>query len=90
MQGRKACKYRLDTNFAKIDRIVHPQIEAFKKRVQAQPIHGMFVGEWAKLLSGEKDDEIRTALEKNLKISSVAAKEAAPGPALAKDVARRK
>jgi hypothetical protein len=26
-------KYRLDTNFAKMDRIVHPGIEEFKKRV---------------------------------------------------------
>jgi hypothetical protein len=32
--------YRLDTNFAKMDRIVHPGIEAFKRRVLGTTIHG--------------------------------------------------
>ena len=37
-------KYRLDTNFAKMDRIVHPGIEEFKKRVYNVEVSGMTVG----------------------------------------------
>jgi hypothetical protein len=39
-------KYRLDTNFAKMDRIVHPELEAFKTRVRETQIHGMSIREW--------------------------------------------
>ena len=42
--------YRLDTNFAKIDRIDDPDIEAFKTRVLAMYAHGMSMKDWAKLL----------------------------------------
>lgn len=61
-------KYRLDTNFAKMDRIVHPGIEEFKKRVYSVEVSGMIVGEWNRLLSGRREDRIRRALQKNLEI----------------------
>jgi hypothetical protein len=38
--------YRLDTNFAKLDRIVHPEIEAFKNRIYNTDFHGMTIGQW--------------------------------------------
>ena len=36
--------YRLDTNFAKMDRIVHAEIEAFKDRVYKTDFHGHSIG----------------------------------------------
>lgn len=41
-----AFPYRLDTNFAKMDRIMHPGLEAFKARVLQQEVHGRSVREW--------------------------------------------
>lgn len=54
--------YRLDTNFAKMDRIVHTGIEAFKRKVQATSIHGLTIGEWSRLLSSGSDDNVGEAL----------------------------
>jgi len=54
-------KYRLDTNFAKIDRIQHPGLEEFKRNVLATPIHGRSILSWtreARLLSGEGVQEL--------------------------------
>lgn len=42
--------YRLDTNFAKIDRIGHDGIELFKKRVLKMKVQGRSVAEWTRLL----------------------------------------
>jgi len=53
--------YRLDTNFAKIDRISHPAIEAFKARVLGTEFQGMTVGEWAKILSSRGDENDKRA-----------------------------
>lgn len=61
--------YRLDTNFAKIDRIVHPDIEAFKRRVIAQQIHGLGIGAWRRLLARRSTAPLRTALEQRLGIT---------------------
>jgi len=55
--------YRLDTNFAKMDRIEHAGIEAFKQRVMRTPFHGQTIGEWGRLLSRGSDEEIRQTLE---------------------------
>lgn len=55
--------YRLDTNFAKMDRIVHPGIEAFKKRVLGTKVHGLSIGAWAALLYRGSDEEIRQVLQ---------------------------
>lgn len=52
--------YRLDTNFAKMDRIVHAEIEAFKRRVHNKAFHGKTIGAWNRLLSrGSEADIIR-------------------------------
>lgn len=50
--------YRLDTNFAKMDRIVHPEIEKFKDRVYKTEFHGRSIGAWNRLLSKEDDDNL--------------------------------
>lgn len=55
--------YRLDTNFAKMDRIEHAGIEAFKQRVMGTPFHGQTIGEWGRLLSKGTDAEISRTLE---------------------------
>ncbi|MBG5268040.1 hypothetical protein I4970_17855 [Pseudomonas aeruginosa] len=60
--------YRLDTNYAKMDRIVHPEIEAFKSWVYQQTIHGMTIYQWNRLLSRGDDQQIRQALEAHLGI----------------------
>ncbi len=54
--------YRLDTNFAKMDRIVHREIEAFKNRVYATEFHGRSIGAWNRLLSQGDKDVIRREL----------------------------
>lgn len=50
--------YRLDTNFAKMDRIVHPGIEQFKLRVLNTPIHGFTIAQWSRLLFLGSDETI--------------------------------
>lgn len=60
--------YRLDTNFAKMDRIVHADIEAFKERVYATEFHGRTVGAWNRLLSRGGEDEIKRELEARFNI----------------------
>lgn len=61
--------YRLDTNYAKMDRIVHTELEAFKTKVMNTKVNGMTVRQWAKLFASEDDRAIRIALEKNLGIT---------------------
>jgi hypothetical protein len=41
--------YRLDTNFAKMDRINHTSLEDFKSQVLKIDIHGYTIGEWARI-----------------------------------------
>jgi hypothetical protein len=60
--------YRLDTNFAKMDRIVHPEIEAFKERVYCTKFHGHTIGAWNRLLSKGDDDLIRRELSERFDI----------------------
>lgn len=55
--------YRLDTNFAKMDRIVHPEIEAFKDRVYGTTFHGRTIGAWNRLLSKGDEAVIKHELE---------------------------
>jgi hypothetical protein len=45
-----AYKYRLDTNFAKMDRIEHAGIESFKTRVLRTRHCGLQISQWAKLI----------------------------------------
>lgn len=61
--------YRLDTNFAKMDRIVHPGIEAFKRRVMGTQINGMTIRQWSALLASENDTRLRSELESRFGIT---------------------
>ncbi|HAG81134.1 MAG TPA: hypothetical protein DCL61_08145 [Cyanobacteria bacterium UBA12227] len=61
-------KYRLDTNFAKMDRILHPGIEEFKKRVYNTDVSGMTVAQWNRLLSSRREDNIKKSLQDYLGI----------------------
>lgn len=63
--------YRLDTNFAKMDRIVHSGIEDFKAKVLATDQHGMTIQQWAKLLGKKSDAEIRKILSEKFDITDV-------------------
>ncbi len=65
--------YRGETNFAKMDRIVHEGIEKFKAKVLNSEVNGMSVVAWAKLLSSEDDAKIKAALKTHLKIEGDAA-----------------
>lgn len=59
--------YRLDTNFAKIDRINHNEIEAFKERVMNTTIYGKPLSHWSKLLSRGEAIEIQREMNELLK-----------------------
>jgi len=65
--------YRLDTNYAKMDRIVHEGIEAFKTKVGTTRVNGMSVRDWTRLLASEDDARIRAALRDHLAIEENAA-----------------
>lgn len=54
LQG--AFTYRLDTNFAKMDRIVHSEIEEFKRQVLNRESQGRSIREWNRLLYGRSTD----------------------------------
>jgi hypothetical protein len=54
--------YRLETNFAKMDRIVHPDIEVFKERVYRTEFHGRSIGAWKKLLSKGNEETVKHVL----------------------------
>ena len=55
--------YRLDTNYAKIDRIEHDEIEAFKTRVLEREFHGKTIKQWSNILSSDNDEVLEAALE---------------------------
>lgn len=42
--------YRLDTNFAKMDRIEHPTLELFKLRVESTVVQGRTIKNWKRVL----------------------------------------
>jgi hypothetical protein len=63
--------YRLDTNFAKMDRIGHDGIEAFATKVYRTDYHGMSIGDWNTLLSRGSDAEVRNVLAKKFDILDV-------------------
>ena len=58
--------YRLDTNFAKLDRIEHAEIEAFKERVMGREVKGMTLNQWTELMTGNDTNALRAALQQNL------------------------
>lgn len=61
LQG--AAVYRLDTNYAKIDRIEHAEIEAFKNRVLGRVFNGKTIKEWSTILSSKDDTALERALQ---------------------------
>jgi len=58
--------YRLDTNYAKIDRIDHPEIETFKTKVLNSVFHGSTIGNWAKLFSSRNENSLAEQFKKHL------------------------
>ena len=58
-----AFPYRLDTNFAKMDRIAHSDIEDFKQRVLNQTVLGLEIREWSRLLFKGADEAKLQAFE---------------------------
>lgn len=60
--------YRLDTNYAKIDRIVHDEIEAFKTTVLNAVVEGQTVSRWAALFASKDEARIAEALHRQLKL----------------------
>ena len=67
--------YRLDTNYAKMDRIVHKELEAFKTRVLDTKVNGMTVREWYKVFSSEDNHLIKRSLQDHLDIKEVDAEQ---------------
>ncbi|OUP80983.1 hypothetical protein B5F07_19255 [Lachnoclostridium sp. An169] len=55
--------YRLDTNYAKIDRIEHAEIEHFKTRVLNTVFHGMTIKKWSEILSSKDNQKLECALK---------------------------
>ncbi len=55
--------YRLDTNYAKIDRIKHKDIDKFKEKVLDTGFNGMTIREWAAILSTKDSSKLDRALE---------------------------
>ncbi|HEY9090631.1 hypothetical protein [Parasphingorhabdus sp.] len=61
--------YRLDTNYAKMDRIVHQGLEAFKTKVMATQVHGLKVRQWERLFRSPDTDLIKQTLRDHLNIT---------------------
>lgn len=56
--------YRLDTNYAKIDRIEHKEIEVFKNHVLNTKFHGMTIKEWCIVFASKDEKTLEDALKK--------------------------
>lgn len=65
---RSRFDYRLDTNFAKMNRIVHPEVLAFKSRVMALQSSGLAIRAWSRMLRNRNDAPLREALRTHLGI----------------------
>lgn len=59
--------YRLDTNFAKVDRIEHTQIEKFKTDIMNCSVGGRTIKQWGKILSeleeGKHEDVLKELIQ---------------------------
>lgn len=60
--------YRLDTNYAKIDRIEHPEIEYFKERVLQTLFQGKTIKDWSHILASKDEVLLRKELESLLTV----------------------
>ncbi|MCS1409738.1 MAG: hypothetical protein M2R45_02922 [Verrucomicrobia subdivision 3 bacterium] len=63
--------YRLDTNFAKMNRIGHDGISRFKDRVLSIEHHGKTIRQWTRLFGKGNEANLQKALEENLEITEV-------------------
>jgi hypothetical protein len=61
--------YRLDTNYAKMDRIVHPELESFKAKVMTKKVNGLTVRDWSRVLDSTDDAYLKLHLQKHLGIT---------------------
>lgn len=59
--------YRLDTNYAKIDRIDCKSIEDFKQRVLKRKIYGKTIKDWSSIFSKAEDHNIPSELQDLIK-----------------------
>jgi hypothetical protein len=62
--------FRLDTNYAKMDRIVHTGLEKFKARVMGTKVHGLTIAQWDRLFRSA--EQARKALTKAVLLKSSA------------------
>ncbi|MFZ4829169.1 MAG: hypothetical protein ACOYLB_17600 [Phototrophicaceae bacterium] len=60
--------YRLDTNFAKLDRIAHPDIERFKTDLLETSIHGMALKDWIRVYNATDEQQILKVFRQHLGI----------------------
>lgn len=60
--------YRLDTNFAKMDRIEHATLEDFKRRVLGMRINGKTVLQWSRILRTPETPAHREALRQLVRL----------------------
>ena len=67
-QLQEKFKYRLDTNYAKIDRIEHTEIEKFKLKVLSTKIYELSINDWAKIISSNDDDKLKSIFSEILGI----------------------
>jgi hypothetical protein len=58
--------YRLDTNYAKTDRIEHESLEAFKVRVCAMRLHGYSLSQWCRILGDAEKPANKAIIERLL------------------------
>lgn len=75
LQGK--FKYRLDTNYAKMDRVVHGGLEIFKAKVMNTEVEGRNIAQWSKVFRAGKA-ALATVLESRFKITA-----SRTGPSLA-------
>lgn len=59
---RSQYEYRLDTNYAKIDRIEHPEIEEFKQKILNSDFKGKTIKTWSEILSSGNESLLEKAL----------------------------
>lgn len=69
---RSKFNYRLDTNYAKMDRIIHTGIEKFKSQVDSTEVNGITVALWKRVLAFEDDDLTKHAKKEALLRSELA------------------
>jgi hypothetical protein len=65
-------EYRLDTNYAKMDRVIHEGLETFKSKVMNTTVEGRSIAEWSRLFRAGKA-ALATELESRFKIRASSA-----------------